>query len=412
MTVNCICDGISFPHGEATNNRIMMIGKAIALNGNEFKVFVNCKRNRNPLNKNVKGVFENISFRHLNQSLEMRLPLWRNAIGYYLIGFFNAFMLIRSLNRIKGNIIHLYSHGTFFNAFVSFFAHVYNVPVVQEVNEWTEEVDGDFWTSIIYKWVMFRWANGAIVISDHITSQIKEHQNPEKETELIRVPVLADKEDWQEEKIRINKSFVWCGLIDGYIKDVLFMIKAFSFLSTQYPEHRLIICGKYKPETEIRIKGFMANLNMDFRSVVLTGYISNTQLFKYCKSATALLSPLWDDQRSIARFPTKIASFLLSSRPVITCDIGEVGKMLSHNKNALFFEPGNKKDLAKKMELLITQSETANQIGKQGQIFAEEHFDYRAYGHKLNEFFSLILKGSKSKTKGTFQTEPAGGKNH
>jgi glycosyltransferase involved in cell wall biosynthesis len=391
VNINCICDGISFPFGEATNQRIIMIGKALLLKGNPFRVYVNCKRPRNPLNTQRSGVYENIEFRHLNKSLQIGLPKWKNALDYYLVGFYNAFVLIRSLSRDKRNVIYLYSQGSSFNGFVSLLAFLYKIPVVQEVNEWREDLDKFNLKSFIYKSVMFRWAKGAISISDNISEKINRYKPAARGISILLLPILADKNEWAKKNGTIQKTFLWCGQLDGYFKDVILILEAYSKLSASFPEYKVIICGKYKKATEDVINDTISGLGLNRDRVVLTGYISNETLFEYCQSATALISPLWDDQQSSARFPTKIASYLFASRPVLTCKMGETGKYLTNRKNALFFEPGDHLGLSGLMEFCINEKNIADQIGKQGSMLAEAEFDFRRHADKLRSFFESVL---------------------
>ena len=391
VTVNCICDGISFPFGEATNQRIIMIGKASLLKGNPFRVFVNCKRPRNPLNKERNGVYEHIEFHHLNKSLAVGLPKWKNAWGYYLIGFYNAFKLIRSLSRDKNNIIYLYSQGSLFNGFISLLAAMYKISVVQEVNEWPEDLDKFNFKSFIYKSFMFRWAKGTISISDNINAKINRYKPAAGKMDILLLPILADKNDWSQKNATIQKTFLWCGQVDGYLRDVVLILKAYSKLSATHPEYKILICGKYKKTTEGIINHTIKDLGLQHDNIILTGYISDEKLFEYCQTATALISPLWNDQRSSARFPTKIASYLFASRPVLTCKMGETGKYLIDNDNALFFEPGDYSGLSSLMEFCINEKAVTDQIGKRGSILAETEFDFRAHADRLSDFFEAMI---------------------
>ncbi|NJN24874.1 MAG: glycosyltransferase [Cyclobacteriaceae bacterium] len=189
----------------------------------------------------------------------------------------------------------------------------------------------------------------------------------------------------------IERNFVWCGMIESYIKDVEFMIRSMALMHPDYPSYRLVICGKTRHGTEQRIKDLCLKYKLPREAIVLTGYISDEQLITYCKTATALLVPLWDDQRSMDRFPTKIASFLFSARPVITCPIGEVAKYLAHLDSAVFYAPADPQDLREKMEYaILNQQQTAN-IGQKGFEVAAENFDYRSYSGILSEFFSQFI---------------------
>ena len=387
VRVNCICDGISFPFGEATNQRIIMIGKAVQFKGNSFSVYINCKRPRNPLNTEKQGIFENIEFLHLNKSLKIGLPKWKNAFGYYLIGFYNAFTVLKTLSQDKDNVIYLYSQGSLFNGYISLLSFLFKIPVIQEVNEWPENLDRYNFESFIYKSIMFRWAKGAVSISDNITAKINEHASAPGKIHILSVPILADKNEWVLTDDAIQKTFVWCGQVDGYLRDVNLILKAFSAFCSNSPGYQLLICGKYKRSTGETINHRIAELGLRPDQVMLTGYVSNELLFEYFHTATALISPLWNDQRSGARFPTKIASYLFASRPVLTCKMGETGKYLTDKETALFFEPGDYLHLSELMNFCIHNKSIAAQIGQQGRTLAETKFDFRRHADQLNLFF-------------------------
>ncbi len=391
IKVNCLCDGISFPYGEATNQRIIMIGKAIVDKGGSYCVFVNCMRPRNPLNKERHGRYGNIPYYHLNRSLVIGRPKWKNAIDYYFVGFYNTSKLIRSWRNDKQQLIYLYSQGSLYNAFVSFLGFVYKVPIIQEVNEWRDDLGKASLKSFIYKSVMFKWAKGAISISDNITQKISQYKPATGDMRIIQIPILADRLEWPENIKPTEKTFVWCGQLDGYFKDVILIMRAFEKFNTLFPGFKLIICGKYKSSTGFIIEEVMHNLKLNKDSVMLTGFISDERLHEYCQKATALISPLWNDQQSLARFPTKIASYLFAARPVLTCGVGETGKYLKDRENALFFVPGDELGLSRLMEICARDESLATRIGKAGYFLASNAFDFRIYSEKLSDLFELSV---------------------
>jgi glycosyltransferase involved in cell wall biosynthesis len=390
MTVNSFCTGTTFPNGEATNNRIIMIGKSLQLKNVQFNIYLNSEGNKNPLNTKVEGTIQGLKFSHLNKSITIGLPRWKRIFNYFVKGFYNTALILKSMSKEKDHIVYLYSHGSIFNVWVSIVAKLFGVPVVQEVNEWAADIDQRWFYGFVYKKVMFRWAKGAIVISDNIKFQVESHKLSNASLSTYMLPVLADGNDWKIHRQDIHKTFVWCGLVDGYFKDVAFIIHAFNKLHNKFPDYRLIICGKYKPETQKKISEILQSLSIPSEKLQLTGFITNEDLFQYCQTATALVSPLWNDQASLARFPTKIASFLFSGRPVITCNIGEVGKLLEDGNTALFFKQADENDLANKMGRMIEDKNYANAIGLRGKALALQKLDYRSYADKLFTFFHSL----------------------
>jgi glycosyltransferase involved in cell wall biosynthesis len=391
MKVNCFCTGTTFPNGEATNNRIIMIGKCLQSKNIQFNIYLNSEGNKNPLNTEVEGNIQGLKFSHLNKSTTIGLPRWKRIFNYSVKGFYNTALILKSMSKEKDQIVYLYSHGSIFNVWVSVVAKLFDVAVVQEVNEWAADIDQRWFYGYVYKKIMFRWAKGAIVISDNIKFQVESHTLSNASISTFMLPVLADGNDWKLHPQDIHKTFVWCGLIDGYFKDVLFIIHAFNKIHNKYPDYRLIICGKYKQETQKKILEILQSLAIPLEKLQLTGFITNDELFQYCQTATALVSPLWNDQASIARFPTKIASFLFSGRPVLTCNIGEVGKLLEDGNTALFFKQADENDLADKMTRMIEDIHYASVIGLHGKALALRKLDYRAYADGLFTFFHSLI---------------------
>jgi glycosyltransferase involved in cell wall biosynthesis len=390
IKINCFCTGTTFPNGEATNSRIIMIGKALQLKNAQFIIHLNSEGNKNSLNDQLEGSLDGLKFIHLNKSMTVGLPRWSRMFNYFGAGFYNTLLILKKISREKNQIIYLYSHGSIFNVWVSVLARLFNVPVVQEVNEWAGDIDQRIVYGFIYKKVMFKWAKGALVISDNIERQVLLNKQLNKNLKTLTLPVLADGTDWKRHPKAIDKTFLWCGLIEGYFRDVIFIINAFSKIHNEYPAYKLIICGKHKPETSERISELLKSLNVPLEKLILTGFVTNESLVQYCQSATALISPLWNDQTSMARFPTKIASFLFSGRPVLTCQVGEVGKHLQDNKTALFFGQSDENDLADKMKKVIVDPNLAATIGMQGMALAYDKFDYRVYADELFGFFDSL----------------------
>ena len=68
----------------------------------------------------------------------------------------------------------------------------------------------------------------------------------------------------------------------------------------------------------------------------------------------ALLIPLSNSEKDKARFPTKIAEYLASARPVVSSNIGEFANYATNNKNAVLCEPD---DIAGFANGIITANE-------------------------------------------------------
>ena len=108
------------------------------------------------------------------------------------------------------------------------------------------------------------------------------------------------------------------------------------------------------------------------------------------RSAAALLAPLHDEHRSRARFPTKIGEYLSAARPVVTTNIGEIGRYLRDGETAFVSPSDDVEAFAAKMLEALQDPARSAIIGAEGRRVAEEAFDYRLHGLRLLAFFERL----------------------
>jgi glycosyltransferase involved in cell wall biosynthesis len=124
--------------------------------------------------------------------------------------------------------------------------------------------------------------------------------------------------------------------------------------------------------------------------VTLAGYLSRIELLGLYTQAHALLIPLFDDDRSRARFPTKIGEYAAAARPVVTTAVGEADRYFVDEVNASVCPPGDASLYGDRIIALLNDPERAALIGRRGRELAEARFHYSAYSDFLfREFCSL-----------------------
>jgi len=124
----------------------------------------------------------------------------------------------------------------------------------------------------------------------------------------------------------------------------------------------------------------------------LPGFVSDDKLRTLMNGAVALLLPLWDTERSACRFPTKLGQYLSSESAVVATAIGDLISYLVDGKSACLVAPNSVDGFAKKIILLLRNSEWAKSIGIAGREVAKQHFSIRANQDKIVHFFKYIAK--------------------
>jgi glycosyltransferase involved in cell wall biosynthesis len=278
------------------------------------------------------------------------------------------------------------------------------IPSVQEACEWWAYTNhSTAFIEWMYRNIMFRWSSGAMPISHEIESRIRKIAKPD--FPLCRVPVLVDpaeKNTQPEEEVSSEPArpvFLWCGMVDGYKRDVLFLIDAMAELKSDSGKNSLLrIVGPCSENAQAELLAYAGARDISDARIDIAGFVSDAQLWNYCSQASALLLPLWDDDRSSTRFPTKLGQYVASGRPVVTVCTGEVKHFLS-DATALFYASGNASSLAHALDRLLTDPTLGVQLASRATQDVLPKLDFRSNAGQISKWFSQIYFLSKQKSK-------------
>ena len=134
--------------------------------------------------------------------------------------------------------------------------------------------------------------------------------------------------------------------------------------------------------------------------VDLVGFLSREELLDLYGRSHALLIPLFDDQKSRARFPTKIGEYLAAARPVVTNSVGEIPSYFTDGVDAVVCPPNDPAAFGRAIADLLSDPARAALIGRRGRRIAETQFHYALHGRTLARAFTEIAtsKGHQSLT--------------
>ena len=370
MHIICLCTGIGFPNGMAAAKRLMLICRGLVEAGATCTVFHIGGTDFD--GNEAVGSVDGVSYRYLPTT--PRRPSSRLGRGIkFLMGIIRAIWLInRSARRQK---VCVYACTG---------PHLHALKCIKplkiiECNEWFPEEKKKHMRDKLYP-----FADAFVAISQpihqNLCNQFKPHVSP------FVLPILLDRKGTA---ISLNKKrseapyFFWCGSATGYgLKDVKFILDAYAQIVAKYPTVRIEFAGHFPEITVQMVKKTCTENGISEENVFIHGFVNNEELKSLIECSTALLLPLWDEIRSINRFPTKLGEYLITGRPVITAKGGEVASYCN-DKNCLIYSPGDVDEFSHCLEQAFVDPDHAESIGKEGAKMAAASFDYRSYSNQL-----------------------------
>jgi glycosyltransferase involved in cell wall biosynthesis len=91
----------------------------------------------------------------------------------------------------------------------------------------------------------------------------------------------------------------------------------------------------------------------------------------------------------MTRFPQKISEYTSMSKPIITSDVGDIGRYFKDKVSALFLESFSVDSIERVLNYVIDNQELVRKIGIEGNLVGRKFFDYRFYSSPLINYLTL-----------------------
>jgi phosphatidylinositol alpha-mannosyltransferase len=144
------------------------------------------------------------------------------------------------------------------------------------------------------------------------------------------------------------------------------LLRAYAMVKTEMPESRLIVVGagvkggnKYKTLSD----------ELDIKDIIYTGFVPNSELPSYYRSADIFCAPAINGES----FGIILLEAMACGVPVIASKVPGYASVLSHEKEGLLVEPGDKDSLARAILELARDGLLRAEMGKNGLVKAEKY---------------------------------------
>ena len=166
-----------------------------------------------------------------------------------------------------------------------------------------------------------------------------------------------------------------------------FCLKALGELRCE--KFMILITGKYSKSELSMWRGKVRDHGL-IGKVRFTGFIHENEFIEIQRQSKALLIPLLDNTRHIARFPQKVLEYMLIGRPVISTNVGEIAEYFTDNVNMFLDETISPKGYAEKIKSVLTNDQLVSRVTKNAEGLVKEEFDNVQWGLKLKSFIQEL----------------------
>lgn len=231
---------------------------------------------------------------------------------------------------------------------------------------------------------LWKRVNGVFVISSNLKQYFVDYGVPSEKVHIINMIVDTSRFDGVVRNPKAEKYIAYCGNVNKDSKDgVGDLIAAFVKYHTVFPDRKLYIIGPIvSQEQKTEYEDYLKNANA-IDSVVFTGSVSPTSIPQYFVDAEMLVLARPDNMQAKYGFPTKLGEYLLSGRPVVITDVGNISDFLVDGESAFIAEACNIMDISDKMITVSSNEDKAQTIGSIGQNIAMRAFNSSIETNKL-----------------------------
>ena len=215
---------------------------------------------------------------------------------------------------------------------------------------------------IFGEYLIIRSADHIIVVTSAMKKYLVSHRCPEEKISVVYDGAEVDRFPQKKEK-GANLGIIHFGRMDLQ-HGVATFVKTIPFILQEFPATKFYFVGE---GTEFgRIKQLIENLNIN-SSCVITGYKPYREATKYLQKASIGVIPRPDILANHLVVTVKLFEYWAAGLSVVSSHLEGISEIATDRYNILFFQPGNSRDLAEKILLLLQKPDILKRLQQNGQ---------------------------------------------
>jgi glycosyltransferase involved in cell wall biosynthesis len=386
----------AYPHGMAATNRIHLYAKRFKEQGHNVEIIVPRPTERhktNALNFQKKGEYEGIKFRYPVNPV--RSPLFIKRRFNDFISYFITLWYVYT-KKWNTDILLIVDNRWYMIITYKIFSLLDNCKFVLEISEFpfvfsTKGGLYKVYRNLYIKYI-FKLFNGLIVISDSLYSYFEEKIS--KRAKQIIVPIITNTSNFKQ-TLTNSGEIVYTGALNQFKDGIMDLLQGYTIFNEKNPGTKLVLMGDLNVSPNKNDVVAFIDKNKMQDNIEITGYVDRPVMIERMSNAAVLALAKPMNKQSEHCFPTKIAEYLSTGKPVLTTITGSIPQYLTNGKDSYLTEPNDPDHLAETLSDIFSDYGKAEIVGKNGRELAQNEFDYTKQVDRIISFFDELLNKKK-----------------
>jgi glycosyltransferase involved in cell wall biosynthesis len=349
----------------------------------------------------IAGTCDGLLFKSVESAIrriqtELHLP--------YIALFDNYRMMSATLSNLRGyDLIHeRYNKHTLGGMLAS---RRLGIPYVLEVNA-DPIAESEFrgkplsrFDKFLFAWeigVLATKASKIISVSSQLKMFLSEHWHVDP-AHIAVLPNAADIDVFGRKYDRdgIRRKFGLLGdliimFVGGFYPwhDLNLLLDSFARILAKFPNAKLVLIGEGETKPDIEHKIFDDHLE---NSVILTGRIDHKKIPEMLSIADIAVAPNVAFNPGHGGSPLKLFEYMAAGKPIVCTRTGQIADIVSQGKDGLLVEPGDVTGFTQALELLISDADLRESLGRNASRKAGEEYTQSHYAQRLEEIYWDVL---------------------
>lgn len=392
MKIAIICS-YPLPYGMAATTRIFSYSKGLVALGADIEVISYMPSGIGIDNlEDDKGELDGVKYRYA-----FRRKRTKNKIFRYLEVLWSLLLLMKYLVKNNGkskyDAIIISSDNLVILCYMIFVNIIIQSKLLFIFDEFPIPIRGKLkkaipaWKRNAYSLIL-HFYSGYISMTDTL---LKYYQDISFHKGII-VSSITDISRFEKLPVRVNihpASFriVYMGNMELSKDNVDNILLSLAYLRNKYNIHLFLYGNPSKSNKNELLDIIKSNELSDY---VTFDYVSYVDVPTILNEADVLVSSQPDTVRAAGGFPTKLGEYLMTAKPVLCTDVGEISEYFVDKKEVYLAMPGSPKDFADKLSYIFDNYKEALLAGEAGKQKIINNYSHYQAGNKIFNFIKSL----------------------